>query len=64
MKKIFILIILILVFFQFSTFLKAQDLVEDQIEIETSIVLLTLFDINKEQVYKKDNFFELFYFSE
>src|SRR6056297_3228128 len=42
----------------------AQDIKEDKPEIETNIVLLTLFDINKEQVYKKDDFFELFYFTE
>jgi len=42
----------------------AQELVEDNLDIETSIVLLTLFDINREQTYDQDDFFEIFYFSE
>ncbi|MGM0602258.1 MAG: hypothetical protein ACQESS_02965, partial [Bacillota bacterium] len=60
MKKVlfsFLVILLLLVIP-----VNAQDIKEDKPEIETNIVLLTLFDINKEQVYKKDDFFELFYF--
>lgn len=48
----------------FSGLISAQELEEDSPEIETSIVLLTLFDSNKEQVYEEDDFFELFYFSD
>ena len=44
--------------------MQAQELVEDNLDIETSIVLLTLFDINREQAYDQDDFFEIFYFSE
>jgi len=64
MKKIIIFVTLFLLFISFSILISAQELVEDRVEIETSIVLLTLYDIEKEEVYKKDDFFEIFNFTE
>ena len=60
-----LMIITLFVFLILSpVFMDAQELVEDNLDIETSIVLLTLFDINREQTYDQDDFFEIFYFSE
>lgn len=63
MRKIIILIFLFLIFFFLVQTVFSQGFIESKPEIETSIVLLTLFDKNKEQVYEKNDFFELFYFS-
>jgi hypothetical protein len=64
MKKLIILILIYLIFFFSVQIVFSQGFEESNPEIETSIVLLTLFDINKEQVYEKNDFFELFYFKE
>lgn len=47
-----------------SGLILAQELTADKLDIETSIVLLTLYDTTQEKVYQKDDFFEIFYFSE
>ncbi|MGM0500352.1 MAG: stalk domain-containing protein [Bacillota bacterium] len=62
-KRIFFILIFSIVFL-LSGLLSAQELVEDNPGIETSIVLLTLFDSNEERVYEEDDFFEIFYFSD
>ncbi|MGM0500771.1 MAG: hypothetical protein ACQERL_11280 [Bacillota bacterium] len=64
MKKLIILILIYLIFFFAVQIVFSQGFEESNPEIETSIVLLTLFDINKEMVYEKNDFFELFYFKE
>ncbi len=64
MKKLIIFSTLFLLFIIFPNFSSAQDLVEDQVEIDTSIVLLTLYDTEREQIYQRDDFFEIFYFIE
>ena len=61
--KNLIVITLFIVLFLSSFLIQAQELVEDNLDIETSIVLLTLFDTNREQTYNQDDFFEIFYFS-
>jgi hypothetical protein len=62
--KNFIIITLFILLILSSVIMQAQELVEDNLNIETSIVLLTLFDTNREQAYDQDDFFEIFYFSE
>jgi len=63
MKNLILVTLFALLFF-ISGNLLAQELVEDNLDIETSIVLLTLFDINREQPYDQDDFFEIFYFTD
>jgi hypothetical protein len=64
MKNLILLITLFAFLILISVIIQAQELVEDNLDVETSIVLLTLFDINREKVYAQDDFFEIFYFSE
>jgi hypothetical protein len=64
MKKLILFIFLFLLIIFSTQIAFSQEFEESTPEIETSIVLLTLFDTNKEEVYEKNDFFELFYFSE
>ena len=64
MKKLILFIFLFLLIIFSTQIAFSQGFEESTPEIETSIVLLTLFDTNKEEVYEKNDFFELFYFSE
>lgn len=64
MRELITLSLILLMLFFSAQIVFSQSFEESSPEIETSIVLLTLFDINKEQLFEKNDFFELFYFSE
>jgi hypothetical protein len=64
MKNLIFLVTIFILLILISGLVLAQKLKEDKLDIETSIVLLTLYDTTQEKIYQQDDFFEIFYFLE